>query len=175
MASPPKTLSALLAKTEITDHEEILRTCTTSLKTSKPDLETQHIRLVALLKLDRYNDALRVLEEAGPTLKAKAKLERAYALYKTGELEEARAIVREVGDERGARHVEAQAVSSFLNIAGSEWRLTLDTTVIPLGRLRQRGGDLQETAADGRCFYYQGRGKRFEDQQWGDGCTIRVE
>ena len=37
--------------------------------------------------------------------------ERAYALYKVGELDEARKIARGVSDDRGARHVEAQAVS----------------------------------------------------------------
>ena len=112
MATPSKTLSALLANTSLTDHEEILRACTASLKSSKSDLETQHVRFVALLKLDRYDDALRVLAEAGPALKAKAKLEHAYALYKSEQLEEARDLARGLGKERGARHVEAQAVSS---------------------------------------------------------------
>ena len=111
MASPAKTLSALLSHTTIDDHNEILQACNVSLKQSKTDLETQHIRFVALLKLDRFDDALRVLDEAGDKLKQEAKLERAYALYKTGELQEAKEIARGIEADRGARHVEAQAVS----------------------------------------------------------------
>ena len=89
MSFPAKTLSALLQRTTITDHEEVLRACNTSLKTSKNDLETQYIKVIALLKLDRYDDALRVLVESGDRLIQRGDVERAYALYKVGELEEA--------------------------------------------------------------------------------------
>ena len=110
MTTPAKNLTTLLQRTTITDHEEILRACTTSLKASKNDVETQHIKFVALLKLDRYEDALRVLEEGGDGLKQRVVVERAYALYKVGELEEAKNIAKGITNERGARHVEAQAV-----------------------------------------------------------------
>lgn len=68
---------------------------------------------MALLKLDRYDDALRVLEEGGNNLKQRARFERAYALYKVGDLEQAKNIAGSIEDERGARHVEAQAVCSY--------------------------------------------------------------
>ena len=110
MATPAKTLSALLQRSTIDDHEEILKACNHSLKQSKNDLDTQHVKVVALLKLDRYEDALRVLEEGGDKLKGKAAVERAYALYKIGELAEATKIAKSVTENRGARHVEAQAV-----------------------------------------------------------------
>ena len=113
MATPAKSLSALLQRTSIKDHEEILKACNASLKQSKGDLELQHIKLVALLKLDRYDDALRVLEEGGDLLKQKAPTERAYALYKIGEFEEAKNVAKRISEERGARHVEAQAVCSL--------------------------------------------------------------
>lgn len=110
MATPAKTLSALLQRTSIEDHEEVLKACNASLKQSKGDLELQHIKIVALLKLDRYDDALRVLEEGGDRLKQRVPTESAYALYKVGEFEEAKNVAKRISDERGARHVEAQAV-----------------------------------------------------------------
>ena len=110
MTAPTKTLSALLQRTTIDDHEEVLKACNASLKQSKGDLELQHVKFVALLKLDRYDDALRVLEEGGDRLKNRAEVERAYALYKNGELEEAKKIAKAISNNRGARHVEAQAV-----------------------------------------------------------------
>ena len=110
MATPAKTLSALLQRTSIDDHEEILKACNASLKQSKGDLELQQVKFVALLKLDRYDDALRVLEEGGDRLKQRVPTERAYALYKVGDFEEAKNIAKHISGERGARHVEAQAV-----------------------------------------------------------------
>ena len=112
MATTSYSLSALLKQTTIDDHEAILKECNISLKQAKGDLQIQHIKFVALLKLDRYDDALRVLEEGGNNLKQKARFEHAYALYKVGDLEQANKIAESIEDERGARHVEAQAVCS---------------------------------------------------------------
>jgi signal recognition particle subunit SRP72 len=63
-----------------------------------------------LLKLDRYEDCLRVFEDGGDKLKNKAALEYGYALYKHGEPEAAIDVVARLADDRGARHLEAQAV-----------------------------------------------------------------
>lgn len=113
MATTSHSLSALLKQTTIDDHDAVLKACNISLKQAKGDLQLQHTKFVALLKLDRYDDALRVLEEGGNNLKQKARFERAYALYKVGDLEQAKDIARGIEDERGARHVEAQAVCSY--------------------------------------------------------------
>lgn len=110
MTSEARTLAALLQRASIDDHEEILRACNASLKQSKKDLRSLHAKVVALLKLDRYEDALHVLEDGGESLKDEARLERSYALYKTGQLAEAERIAQRIDDDRGARHVEAQAV-----------------------------------------------------------------
>ena len=114
MANPTKTLSALLQGSSIDNHEEILKACDASLKHSKGDVELRHIKFVALLKLDRYDDALRVLEEGGDRLKQKVPIERAYALYKIGDYEEAKHLAKIISEDRGARHVEAQAVACYL-------------------------------------------------------------
>ncbi|KAF2431769.1 hypothetical protein EJ08DRAFT_648729 [Tothia fuscella] len=91
------------------DHsdEDALKAANAALKKSKTDQLAQHTRVVCLLKLDRYDDAVRALEEGGDKLKEKAIFEYAYALYKAGEFDKAEAIANN-GDERGIRHVLAQ-------------------------------------------------------------------
>jgi signal recognition particle subunit SRP72 len=107
--STTASLSALLQKTTIEDHGEVLKLCNAALKKSKTDVEAQQVKAVALLKLDRYDEALHHFEESGEALKEKAQLEYAYTLYKTGKLEEAARIASTVGESRGAKHLEAQA------------------------------------------------------------------
>ena len=115
MALTSQPLNALLKRTTIEDHEEVLEACNANLKQSKGNIDVQHAKFVALLKLDRYEDALRVLETGGDRLKQKARFEWAYALYKIGDYEQATAIANGIGDQRGARHVEAQAVRGSRN------------------------------------------------------------
>lgn len=103
-------LTSLLQRTTIEDHEEVLQSSNAALAKSKSDLYAQHVKVVALLKLDRYEHSLRVFEESGDALKRRASLEYAYALYKCGQLEKAVDVVARVGDGRGAKHLEAQAV-----------------------------------------------------------------
>lgn len=110
MATNSPSLSALLKQSSIDDHEEVLKACNTSLKQSKADAEILLIKIVALLKLDRYEDALRVLEGGNDDLQQRSRLEKAYALYKIGELEQAKGIAKSIADSRGAKHIEAQAV-----------------------------------------------------------------
>ncbi|OAL35352.1 hypothetical protein AYO20_05403 [Fonsecaea nubica] len=107
-ASLPSTLSSLLKQSTLEDHEQILAECNKALKSSKDsEPETQHVKVVALLKLDRYEDAVKFIEDT-PGLKRKVELEYAYALYKTGRLKEAADLAAAVKG-RGAQHVEAQA------------------------------------------------------------------
>jgi signal recognition particle subunit SRP72 len=102
------TLAALLKKTHIEDHDEILKSAEAALKQSKGDLEAQHVKAVALLNLDRYADAVTAIEAGGEKLEEKARLEYAYALYKSGKPAEAAEIAAK-GSQRGYNHVEAQA------------------------------------------------------------------
>ena len=106
----PQSLNSLLQRSTIDDHEEILQACNTALKKRKTDVEAQHAKAIALLKLDRYNDAARFFAEAGSELQARAPLEYAYTLYKTAKLSEAVEIASNLSGSHGARHVEAQAV-----------------------------------------------------------------
>lgn len=111
MTTGTSSLSALLKRTTIEDHEEIIKACNATLKQSKGNLEAQHAKVVALLKLDdRYDDALHTFEESGEKLKSAAPFEYAYALYKSGILDQALSLARQIDSGRGARHLEAQAV-----------------------------------------------------------------
>ena len=103
-------LNSLLQRATIVDHEEILQSCNEALSKSYTDIHAQHIKVIALIKLDRYEDALRVFESGGEVLKKRASLEYAYTLYKCARWEEAiEALTLTIGS-RGARHLEAQVV-----------------------------------------------------------------
>jgi signal recognition particle subunit SRP72 len=125
----PASLESLLKNLTLTDdeadHEEILRHCDGLLSTSKAHPRALHTKIVALLSLDRYDDAIKVIESAdGQAVAETATLERAYCLYKLGRLQEAEEAARKAADggdrnKRGLRHVEAQAVSLFLPTLGA--------------------------------------------------------
>jgi signal recognition particle subunit SRP72 len=106
-ANPTATLTSLLRGSTIEDHDEVLKAANAVLKSSKKDFDTLHTRIVALLKLDRFDDALRALDDGGDKLAERCILEKAYALYKTGKFEEAERLVG-VAEDRGSKHVAAQ-------------------------------------------------------------------
>ncbi|KAK6426148.1 Signal recognition particle subunit SRP72, partial [Oleoguttula sp. CCFEE 5521] len=106
------TLTSLLSKSTIEYHAEILSAAQKSITQSKggtSDVTTQRTALVALLKLDRFAEAVAFVDTY-PKLKAEANLEYAYALYKAGRPAEAAEVAAKGEDGgRGLRHVEAQS------------------------------------------------------------------
>ncbi|CRK45487.1 hypothetical protein BN1723_006653 [Verticillium longisporum] len=100
-------LTSLLRASSIDDHEEVLRAANAALKISKLDTGAQRTRVVALLKLDRFEDALRALADGGAALEADCRLEKAYALYKTGKLDDAASLAASTTG-RSFSHVAAQ-------------------------------------------------------------------
>ncbi|KAL7806100.1 signal recognition particle subunit [Trichoderma aethiopicum] len=106
---PRNALSALLRAADIQDHEQILEAANAAIKADKSDFAAHHTKVVALLKLDRFDDALRVISGGGIKLQSSCILEQAYALYKTGKLTEASDLIESAGlEKRGLRHVAAQ-------------------------------------------------------------------
>lgn len=104
-------MASLLARASIDDPSEALSIADAALASSKSDLTAQHTKVVALLRLDQYDDALRVIAAAGSALEERCILEKTYALYKTGALEEAAALLegRDIANsERPLQHVAAQ-------------------------------------------------------------------
>lgn len=106
------TLASLLGQASITDHDQVLSACETTLSKSKNDLQALQVKIVALLNLDRFQDAIATVEAGGEEIKQRARLEYAYALYKNGQPAKAAEVARQDTNEsdRGLRHVEAQAV-----------------------------------------------------------------
>ncbi|KAG4253499.1 signal recognition particle subunit SRP72 [Fusarium proliferatum] len=107
---PAAALSALLRQSSVEDHDEALKIANAALKANKNDVDSQHTRIIALLKLDRFDDALRAIADGSPALHARIALEHAYALYKTGKLHEATSVLQAFGLEkkRSLQHVAAQ-------------------------------------------------------------------
>lgn len=106
---PAAALSSLLRGASIEDHDEVLKAANLAIKSNKNDLLAQHTKVVALLKLDRFEDAVRFMAECGSTLESQCALEKAYALYKAGQLEEATATIEAAGlGERSFQHMAAQ-------------------------------------------------------------------
>lgn len=106
---PAAALSSLLRDASIDDHDEVLKAANLAIKADKSDILARHTKLVALLKLDRFNDAVRFLAESGSTLESKCVIEKVYALYKSGELEEATATLNKAGlRQRSLQHIAAQ-------------------------------------------------------------------
>ncbi|MCJ1379422.1 Signal recognition particle core component [Xylographa soralifera] len=108
MATVVPALSILLKKATIVDHHEVLNAANAELQRSRGDVRAQHTKAVALLQLDRYDEAVHFFEEAGNALKKTAQLEHAYALYKSGNLEQAQNIAQKIEENRGALHLKAQ-------------------------------------------------------------------
>lgn len=101
-------LSSLLQQSSLDDHESLLESAEKSLSADSNDVRAQRVKVVALLKLDRYQDALKVFESAPDTLKTQARLEWAYTLYKNGRLEEAVQVASQDEKDRSLSHVLAQ-------------------------------------------------------------------
>ncbi|KAK8031660.1 hypothetical protein PG990_001394 [Apiospora arundinis] len=109
MSDPAAALASLLRASSIEDHDEVLKIANAALKANKSDLQAHHTRLVALLKLDRFDDALRALAEGGDKLENQCILEKAYTLYKTGKLDDAENLIKSTDEPtRALRHLAAQ-------------------------------------------------------------------
>ncbi|KAJ5513141.1 hypothetical protein N7463_002693, partial [Penicillium fimorum] len=126
-----QSLASLLQRASIDDHEEVLQSCNAVLAKSKSDLQAQRMKVIALLKLDRYEEALKTFQAGGDALKQSAGLEYAYASYKCGKLEEAAEALTRTASGRGASHLEAQVryrAEHFRRAAELYEQLSKDTT-----------------------------------------------
>lgn len=115
----PASLAVLLQNVSIDeDDEQILKHANNVLKKTKSDQSALRAKLVALIKLDRYNDALRLLEgDDSKNVIENTELEHAYCLYKVGRINEASELAHKgtAGEKRkrGLQHVEAQSVCAY--------------------------------------------------------------
>lgn len=88
-------LSGLLKGASLEDHQERLDRADATLRSHPGDLAAAHTKVVALLNLDRFDDAVKAIDAGGPQLQRRCALERAYGLYKAGRLDDAAKAARE--------------------------------------------------------------------------------
>ncbi|ROT34815.1 SRP72 RNA-binding domain-containing protein [Sodiomyces alkalinus F11] len=106
---PSSTLASLLHAFN-TDDYQVLEAANAALKSSSPDPKALAAKVVALLRLDRFDDALRALAEAGSDAEEACTLQRCYALYKSGDLDGASALAQlSLTRGRAYFHIAAQA------------------------------------------------------------------
>ncbi|KAI2643258.1 hypothetical protein GGS21DRAFT_6319 [Xylaria nigripes] len=124
MSDPAATLASLLRASTIQDHDEVLKLANAAIKASKGDIDAHQTRIVALLKVDRFDDALRAIADGGDAVESRCIFEKAYALYKIGHLQEARETIEKVpkaqANSRPFCHLRAQIAyraESFLDAA----------------------------------------------------------
>lgn len=154
-------LTSLLARTSIDDDDEALSLADAALAASPKDLTAQHTKVIALLRLERYDDVLRVIASGGDDLEARCILGKSYALYKTGALDEALELLKRYSDDnddRALRHVAAQVayrVERFDEAAALYQRLVQDQTGANAGEDTDLKINLLATHAQ---LEWQGRG-----------------
>jgi Putative TPR-like repeat len=116
-AVPNTSLSDLFSRLTIAassnDFEKVLAISNDILKSSPTDSRAAKQKLVALIKLDKYKDALSFLDECTFLSSKETVLEKGFCLYKLGRSNEAEGVLSE-GSGRAVQHVRAQNVCSLL-------------------------------------------------------------
>ncbi|KAF3938156.1 hypothetical protein ABW19_dt0200558 [Dactylella cylindrospora] len=114
MSATPASLATLLKNLSLEenqDHDEVLRQANDILKVAS-DPQTLKTRVVALIKLERYDEAIKSIEGAGDSASG-LEFEHAYCLYKQGDLGGALAIsadgISSERKQRALKHIHAQA------------------------------------------------------------------
>lgn len=102
-------LSALLQSSSLVDENEVLAAANQSIKADENNLVAHHTKIVALLKLDRFQDAITAISEGSNALQSQCAMEKAYALYKIGEIEDAsKTLFNTTSSNVGFKHLAAQ-------------------------------------------------------------------
>lgn len=124
-------LTSLLKKSTLDDHDALLQAADGALKSSPNDTQAQQIKAVALLKLERYSDALTYFAHA-KDLQESLPEAYSYCLYRSGKFEEAVTAASSVQDSRGAQHIKLQAAYRAEDWdAASQAYDTLSTSNVP--------------------------------------------
>ena len=92
--------------------ERVLQIANAVLKTAPTDSRAANEKVIALIKLDKYTEALSFLEECSFLTPRDTVLERGFALYKLGRGAEAQRVL-EQGFGRAIQHAKAQNVYSL--------------------------------------------------------------
>lgn len=101
-------LASLLKKATLDDHEALLQASEQALKSSPTDSQALQVKAIALVKLERYADALKHFAQS-QSLQKEIPEAYAYCLYRSGKFEEAVEAASGVQNSRGAQHITLQA------------------------------------------------------------------
>jgi tetratricopeptide (TPR) repeat protein len=112
-ASLSDLFSRLTLAASTNDFEQALEISNQLLKASPNDSRAAKQKIIALIKLDKYKDALAFLEECTFLNKKETILEKGFCLYKLGKGNEAQKVLEE-GTGRAIQHVRAQNVYSLI-------------------------------------------------------------
>lgn len=115
MADPSATLAALLTSSPV-DEKAVITQANKILKTDKTNEKALKAKAVALLKLDRFIEAVDTLK---PHQVPSTAFELAYALWKVGRYDEAEAVIgsatpKDARTKRALSHVLAQTVGFII-------------------------------------------------------------
>ncbi|KAJ3088934.1 Signal recognition particle core component [Quaeritorhiza haematococci] len=108
------------------EDDKVIKVCERVLKTSPQDIDAYHVKIVGSIKLENYDQALKLIEAAPDPLPEELIYERAYCLYRLNRLSESLDLIRKActrlgegdGDDRmdavdretyhQLKHLEAQ-------------------------------------------------------------------
>jgi tetratricopeptide (TPR) repeat protein len=102
-------LSQLTLAAAADDHEKAVKVATDVLSADPTNAHAAKQKALALIKLDKYKDALAFLDEATFLNSAEMVLERGFCLYKLGKGDEAIEVLKG-NSGRAVQHVLAQNV-----------------------------------------------------------------
>ena len=108
-ASLSELFSNLTIAASSNDYERALTISNELLKSSPTDPRVAKAKIIALIKLDRYKDALSFMEECTFLNSKDLMLEKGFCLYKLGNGADAEKILQQ-GTGRGVQHIRAQNV-----------------------------------------------------------------
>lgn len=113
-AMPAPGLSDLFAKLSLAasenDYDRVLDLADELLKSSPTNSRAAKQKLTALIKLDRYKEALAFLDNSTCLKNEETVLERGFCLYKVGKCVEAEEVLKTTTG-RAVEHIRAQNVS----------------------------------------------------------------
>ena len=112
-ASLPELFSRLSLAVSSNDYDKVLDLAGQVLKSSPTDSRAAKEKITALIKLDRYKDALTFITESKFLNDKEIVLESAFCLYKTGKCAEAEELLK-TASGRAADHIRAQNVSLLI-------------------------------------------------------------
>lgn len=101
-------LATLLKKSTLDDHDALLKASNQALSASSNDSQAQQVKAIALVKLDRHEEALQHFEKYKDIQQSLPEA-FAYVLYKNDKFTEAVAALSDTKDSRGAEHIRLQA------------------------------------------------------------------